>query len=72
LDRARFFSGRAYVESARSKRKKNLNFAWCSCSNRREKHRTVFKNIVEGCFLYNFCIPFLSHSSNFWRNVRSK
>jgi hypothetical protein len=34
----------------------NPNFAWRSCSNRREKHRTAFANIVEGCLLYNFRI----------------
>jgi hypothetical protein len=27
-----------------------------SCSNRREKHRMTFANIVEGCLLYNFRI----------------
>jgi hypothetical protein len=34
----------------------NPKFACRSCSNRREKHMTAFANIVEGCFLYNFCI----------------
>jgi hypothetical protein len=34
----------------------NPNFACRSCSNRREKHRTTFANIVEGCLLYNFRI----------------
>jgi hypothetical protein len=34
----------------------NLNFAWRSCSNRREKHRMSFANVVEGCLIYNFCI----------------
>jgi hypothetical protein len=34
----------------------NLIFAWCSCSNRREKHRTTFANAVEGCLIYNFRI----------------
>jgi hypothetical protein len=32
----------------------NPNFAWRSCSNRQEKHRTAFANIVEGFLLYNF------------------
>jgi hypothetical protein len=32
----------------------NPNFAWRSCSNRQEKHRTAFENIVEGFLLYNF------------------
>jgi hypothetical protein len=44
----------------------NPNFAWRSCSNRREKHRMAFANIVEGCLIYNFRIyRFLSHSSIF-------
>jgi hypothetical protein len=34
----------------------NPNFAWRFCSNRREKHRTAFVNIAEGCLLYNFRI----------------
>jgi hypothetical protein len=34
----------------------NPNFAWRSCSNHREKHRTAFTNVVEGCLLYNFRI----------------
>jgi hypothetical protein len=32
------------------------NFAWRSCSNRREKHRMTFANVVEGCLIYNFRI----------------
>jgi hypothetical protein len=35
---------------------RNPNFAWRSCSNRREKHRTTFTKVVEGCLIYNFCI----------------
>jgi hypothetical protein len=34
----------------------NLNFAWRSCSNRQEKHRTTFANVLEGCLIYNFRI----------------
>jgi hypothetical protein len=34
----------------------SLNFASRSCSNRREKHRTTFTKVVEGCLIYNFCI----------------
>jgi hypothetical protein len=34
----------------------NPNFAWRSCSNRREKHKTTFANVVEGCLIYNFRI----------------
>jgi hypothetical protein len=34
----------------------NPKFAWRSYSNRREKHRTAFANVVEGCLIYNFHI----------------
>jgi hypothetical protein len=33
----------------------NQKFAWCSCSNHWEKHRTTFVKVVEGTSHYNFC-----------------
>jgi hypothetical protein len=47
----------------------NPNFAWRSCSNHREKHRTTFANIVEGCLLYNFCIYRFVAEFNFLEKI---
>jgi hypothetical protein len=46
----------------------NPNFAWSSCSNRREKHRTTFANVVEGCLIYNFRIYRFVTQFNFLKN----
>jgi hypothetical protein len=35
----------------------NPNFAWRSCTNRWEKHRTAFANVVEGCLQLSY-LPF--------------
>jgi hypothetical protein len=49
------------------------NFAWCSCSNRREKHRTTFAKSCRGMSHIQLSyLLFLSHSSTFWRNTQSK
>jgi hypothetical protein len=47
----------------------NPNFAWRSCSNRREKHRTTFANVVEGCLIYNFCIYHFVAQFNFFEKI---
>jgi hypothetical protein len=49
----------------------NQNFAWHSCSNHWEKHRTTFANVVEGCLLYNFRTYRFCRTVQFWRNARS-
>jgi hypothetical protein len=50
----------------------NLNFAWRSCSNRREKHRMAFANIVEGCLLYNFRIYCFCHTVQIFGEMRGQ
>jgi hypothetical protein len=50
----------------------NPNFAWCSCSNRREKHRTTFANVVEGCLIYNFRIYRFFRTVQLFEETRSQ
>jgi hypothetical protein len=50
----------------------NPNFAWRSCSNRREKHRTAFANVVEGCLIYNFRIYCFSRTVQLFGETRSQ
>jgi hypothetical protein len=50
----------------------NPNFAWHSCSNRREKHRTAIANVVEGCLIYNFRIYHFCHTVQIFRENHSQ
>jgi hypothetical protein len=50
----------------------NPNLAWHSCSNRREKHKTAFANIVEGCLLYNFRIYHFCHTVQIFREMHGQ
>jgi hypothetical protein len=50
----------------------NPNFASRSYSNHREKHRTAFSNVVEGCLIYNFRIYRFCHTVQFFGETRSQ
>jgi hypothetical protein len=50
----------------------NPNFAWRSYSNRREKHRTTFANVVEGCLIYNFRIYRFCRTVQIFGETRSQ
>jgi hypothetical protein len=50
----------------------NPNFAWRSCSNRQEKHRTTFPNVVEGCLIYNFHIYRFCRTVQLFGETRSQ
>jgi hypothetical protein len=50
----------------------NPNFAWRSCSNRREKHRTTSTNVVEGCLIYNFRIYHFCRTVQIFGETRSQ
>jgi hypothetical protein len=50
----------------------NPNFAWRSCSNRQEKHRTTFANVVEGCLIYNFRIYHFYRTVQFFGETRGQ
>jgi hypothetical protein len=50
----------------------NLNFAWRYYSNRLEKHRMTFANVVEGCLIYNFRIYRFCHTVQFFGENRGQ
>jgi hypothetical protein len=43
-----------------------------SCSNRREKHRTTFANVVERCLIYNFRIYRFCRTVQLFGETRSQ
>jgi hypothetical protein len=50
----------------------NPNFAWRSCSNRREKHRTTLTNVIEGYLIYNFRIYHFCRTVQIFGKTRSQ